>query len=284
MLRLIAPVSIWAKLTAMYRNIASMAREDVRQIWAYRHFCFHLAMSDLRARFRRSYLGILWAMLQPLLMTAALSVVLVLVFEQSFQEYSVYVYTGLISWEFIAAGFNLGALSLVGAEGYLKQARIPLMVFPFKAIIHAAVIFVFAFTGFIFYALIVQPKILILTWLLLPIFWVVAVLLITPLAVISSIMNMRVRDYQQAIGLVLQTVMYVSPVFIARAIFDKGHLATLTYLNPVAAYLDFFRAIVLYGQPPDSHDVILCLMYGALFWIVAIAMVRKNEKKIIYYF
>ena len=82
----------------------------------------------------------------------------------------------------------------------MKQARIPLMVFPFKAIIHAAVIFVFAFTGFIFYALIVQPKILTLTWLLLPIFWVVAVLLITPLAVISSIMNMRVRDYQQAIG------------------------------------------------------------------------------------
>ena len=72
-------------------------------------------MSDLRARFRRSYLGILWAMLQPLLMTAALSVVLV--FEQSFQEYSVYVYTGFISWEFIAAGFNLGALSLSAQKG-----------------------------------------------------------------------------------------------------------------------------------------------------------------------
>lgn len=265
-------------------GLAKAISEDFRQIWAYRHLCFHLAHSDLRARFRRSYLGILWAMLQPLLMTIALSVVLVFVFDQPFRQYSIYVYTGVIAWEFVAAAFNLGAASLVTAEGYLKQARIPLMVFGLKSIIHAGVIFLFAYLGFFLYALAVQPKIIAPTWLLLPAFWIVAAFCVAPLAVISSIMNLRVRDYQQAIGLVLQAAIYVSPVFIAREIFEKSHLATFTYFNPVAAYIDFFRAVVVFGRLPAAHDIISCLVYGAIFWIIAVAMARHSEHRIIYYF
>jgi len=266
------------------KTVATTMSTEFSRIWAYRHLCVHLAFSDLRARFRRSYLGILWAMLQPLLMTIALSVVLVYVFDQSFQEYSIYVYTGLIAWEFVAAGFTLGAVSLVGAEGYLKQSRIPLVIFAFKAMIHAGVIFLFAFFGFALYALFVKPEIVGASWLLLPAFWAVAIFSVTPLAVISSILNMRVRDYQQALGLLLQVAVYVSPIFIAREIFNKSHLAVFTYFNPVAAYVDFFRAIIIQGRLPSTHDVTSCLLYGTLFWIVAIIVVRKNEQKIIYFF
>jgi lipopolysaccharide transport system permease protein len=258
-------------------------KTDLAELWSYRHLCGHLALSELRARFRRSHLGIVWAALQPLLLTVIMSVVLVYIFNQPFREFSVYVYSGVIGWELLTSAFLLGAASLSEAGPYLRQAKLPLALFPLKSVIHGSIMFCTAFAGYFTYCLLVLPGAISWTFLLLPAFLVLALLLAIPFSIISAITNMLVRDYQQAIGLILQALWYVSPIFIAREIFNKEPLATFTKFNFVAAYIDIFRDLVLYGRLPAVRDIFVVLVWAALFWALAVWMLNRHRQRLIYF-
>jgi len=253
------------------------------RVLAMRHLCLHLAVSDLRARFRRSYLGIVWVVLQPLLLTTIMSVVLVNVFRQNFVDYSVYAYSGIIGWEFISGSFNLGATSLLGAESYLRQTRVPLIVLALKTTLHCLIVFLASLIGFAIYVAVVRPQSFSIQWLQLPGFFALAFAISLPLCAISSIVNVKVRDFQQAINLLLLAIWYVSPVFVAREFFNKEPLATFTYYNPAAAYMDYFRSLVMNGQVPELHTIVVLLAWTMLFWVVAIWLLRRSEESIIFY-
>lgn len=104
-------------------------------VWRYRHLCLHLAISDLRARFRGSSLGILWAMVHPFIFALMYTFVLSSFFNQDVVLYSVYIFSGVVLWEAISGYLNVGAHSIVNASGYLKQAPIPLAIFPMRTAI-----------------------------------------------------------------------------------------------------------------------------------------------------
>src|SRR5262245_9710114 len=102
----------------------------VLDLVTYRHLAFNLVGADLRSRFRRSYFGILWAVLQPLGFALVIAWIWGSVFRvESVWEYALYVFSGLIIWDYFAAVMNVSQDSLTAAEGYLKQTRIPFFVF-----------------------------------------------------------------------------------------------------------------------------------------------------------
>ena len=72
-------------------------------VWAARHFWIHLAMSDLRSRWRRSFFGILWTLIQPLGMTLLISFVFSNMFHTSIREYAPYMLSGIVVWDFVVA-------------------------------------------------------------------------------------------------------------------------------------------------------------------------------------
>lgn len=220
----------------------------------YRHFWTHLAFSDLRARFRRSHLGLLWVPLNPLLLTLVIAGVLHLVFDQEFTSFSIYVLSGLIVWEFITGTINIGSSSFIAAEGYVKQVRLPMVIYPLKATLYCLLIFALSLAGFALYALILQPQLLSWHWLHLFPFMLFLGLLGLPLAIISAVINIKFRDFQQFIGILLQIVWYASPVFLPRHVFDNPLLAQWTAINPIAALMDLFRQPILHGMSPTWHS------------------------------
>ena len=110
-------------------------REHFAGIWAARYFWMHLAMADLRARWRRSFFGVLWSMLQPLGTALLLAIVLARLLQQDIRSYAPYVISGMIVWDFVMAVSTGGALSFVQADAYIKHFRHPLAIYSLRTVI-----------------------------------------------------------------------------------------------------------------------------------------------------
>ena len=140
-------------------------REYFAGIWAARYFWMHLAMADLRARWRRSFFGVLWSMLQPLGTALLLAIVLARLLQQDIRSYAPYVISGMIVWDFVMAVSTGGALSFVQADAYIKHFRHPLAIYSLRTVIANLTVLGLASVPMFVWAAIAQPKNLGITWL-----------------------------------------------------------------------------------------------------------------------
>lgn len=252
-------------------------------VWHYRHFALHLAKADVRARFRRSVLGVVWAMLQPLFLSIIFAYVLVLMMNAPFEEYSIYVMTGFIMWEMITGACMLGATSLIGSHSYLLQNRIPIAVFAVRTVLHLLTIFAAGIMSLAIYGSYVYPQAFAPTWALMPFYALLIALFCLPLAVICGILNAILRDFQQLLQLLLQVLWLLSPVFISRQIFDTSGLAGWTSLNPIASLCDVMRAILMHGALPERWDLLVIGGWTLVLTGIAAALIARFDRRIIFY-
>ncbi len=112
------------------RRPLPLGLDYVAELLRFRHLALNLVSSTLRSRFRRSRLGILWAVIQPLgfalIIAWAWGFIMHL---PTFWDFAVYVYAGMIVWEAFGTVMNNSLEMVTASGGYLKQARIPLLIF-----------------------------------------------------------------------------------------------------------------------------------------------------------
>lgn len=267
-------------------NVAALAalRGYLVECWRYRHLMVHLARSDLRSRFRGSYLGVLWLLVNPLIMTAVFALVFGTIFNVPLGDYIPYVLLGIVLWEFIAGVVGGSTASVLVAEGYLKQARIPLLVFCLRTLLFLLICFLPAFLSVIIVAAAMAPKFEAATVLWFIPATILTCYLLAPLGIISAVASMRYRDYPNVINHVLTILYFVSPIFIVRKELERPFLKTFSAYNPITALCDIFREPVLYGSAPPLDSVTVVLASGAVLWVLAAAALWRGEPEMIHYF
>lgn len=253
------------------------------EVWRARYFWSHLALADLRTRWRRSFLGALWSILQPLGMTALLTVVFSRIFAIDMVKYAPYIFSGMITWEYVVGTVNNGSLAFVQADAYIRQARRPLAIYTLRIALTNLAVFALASTGLLLWSLVVLPENFGWAWLaslaifpvLLAAGWAVA----TFLAYFAT----RFRDIPHALGLVMQALWFVSPVYFESDLFRKAGLSALVDWNPIYHVLELLRAPLLRGGWPTAANFAwsagLALVFGLLAWSVG----RRLERKMIFY-
>jgi lipopolysaccharide transport system permease protein len=255
----------------------------VKGIWDARYFWTHLALADLRSRWRRSYLGILWTMIQPLGITLLLAFVLSRLFKTDIAEYAVYILSGIIVWDFIAFCSTSGALSYVQADAYIKQYRHPLAIYPLRTVLSAILVLLLASVPLFVWALVVLPQHFGAPWLATLSIYPILGLLAWPLATLLAYLGARFRDLPHALTLVLQALWFVSPVYFEAKMFRNGGLDALVDYNPVYHVLQLLRAPLLEGKWPTASNylfsVVLILTLFFFAWLVG----RVAERKVIFY-
>lgn len=262
--------------------------EHVAEIWRYRHLCFQLAAADLQSRFRRSSLGVIWVMIHPLAFTMLYSIVLSSLFKQDFRDFSIYVFSGFILWDAINSYMNLGAVSLINAQGYIKQSPIPLLLFPVRVTLTITFVLLITFLSFAVYSAVMVFGFGVASFFSLYWLWAVPVfaamfMLAIPVATIFGLLNLKFRDTQQLLVILTQALWFSSPVFFARELFDVPQLRLWAAFNPVVAICDVFRDPVLHGRAPEVQDWITIGVWTVCLWIVAIVSLAKGGRKLVYY-
>lgn len=250
----------------------------------YRHLCWNLVGSDLRARFRRSRLGILWAIIQPLAFSMMVAAVWGSVFkEHSYLTFAVYVFSGLLVWDYVQSTALVSLDSLLSAQGYLKQARIPFVIFQMRIPLSGMVILLFGLIGLlIMMAVTGQLPPIGLHLLLIPAEFGLLLLFAIPCSILFSILGASFRDARYIVQLAFQGLFFLTPVMLGRKILEQPGLHFIQYINPGVPIIDMFRDPLLYGQLWDRTDVIVLSIWIGALWALALIASAQSGRRLVF--
>ena len=252
-------------------------------IWQARYFWTHLALSDLRSRWRRSFFGALWSIIQPLGMTLLLALVFSKLFKSDIFTYAPYILSGVIVWECVTACVTGGALAFVQADAYIKQTRHPLAIYTLRTVMTSLIVLGMASLALFGWSAFVLPQYIGWHWLgALTIFPVLAMIL-WPLATLLAYVGTRFRDVPHATGLVMQALWFISPVYFETNMFRRGGLDALVDYNPIYHLLQLVRAPLLNGKWPAPENYGFTLLAAITFALLACLVGQAAERKVIFY-
>ena len=222
---------------------------NLRDLWAYRELLYFLTWRDVKVRYKQTALGVLWAILQPLL-TMLIST---LIFGRlgGFESrtggipYPIFAYAGLLPWTFFSNAITTSGNSLVGSANLITKVYFPRMIIPGAAVAAGLVDFFIAFVLLIGLMLHYQVT---FTWnlLLFPPLVLLTALLATGVGMWLSALNVKYRDIRFALPFIVQLWMFVSPVFYPSNILPEKWRRVFQ-LNPLTGIIDGYRASLFGG-------------------------------------
>lgn len=236
-----------------------------------------LVARDLKVRYRRSAIGFVWTMLQPLLTMLILTVVWSSLFRVDVANYPVYVLSGLVFWNFFQQGTVAAMNSLRGQAQLLTRLPVPRWIFPLATILAGLVNLVFALVPLLVILLAtghpLRPALLFLPFsiVIATTFTLGVALLVSPLAVFFA-------DVVELVTVLLTLLLYATPVIYPASIVPQAYAWVLRF-NPLRWVLDVFRDPIYLGTlPPATHLLAAAALAIVLLWIGAALFRRISDR------
>jgi lipopolysaccharide transport system permease protein len=245
---------------------------DFAEVWRFRDLCVALGKRDVTLRYRQTFLGVVWVVLQPLIAGGLFTVVFGKVARLPSEglPYFVFAYAGFIAWSAFQNALTRASGSLLAQSNLVTKVYFPRFILPVSSLLSAFVDFAVA-TGSLAIVLAmygVKPGVAIVT---LP-FWLALLFLMgLGLGSMAAALSVQYRDLQHALPVLVQLLLYASPVAYATSAVPERILPYFL-ANPLSGMLDGFRWAVLGTAPPSLQGVLLAVI-GTLVALVAGAIV-----------
>ena len=218
--------------------------DTFKAFWDYRELIILLVKRDIAVRYKRSLLGLLWTLLNPLLTALVLWFVFIKIFSAKLPDgtqFAPYVLAGVLLISFFNQGFSQAADSIALGSGILMKIYVPPQVFAFAGSVSNAVNFCFGLFALAFISLITGDGISIFfPATLLVIFSML--MYVTGLGLLVSIAYVRYDDTRSLFAILISFMMYLSPIFYPKEILGETMLAVVN-ANPLTSFLDVFRYV-----------------------------------------
>lgn len=252
-------------------------RIDLAELWSARDVAVVLALRNIKTRYKQTFFGAAWAILQPLAGVAIFSVVLGRLARVPSEgiPYPVFVFAGLVLWGYFAASANAATDSLAGYRQLITKVYFPRLLAPVAAVIPPLLDFGVTLVVVAIFMGIwgVVPSYAIL---LLP-FWVLAAILFSfGVGVWLAALNVKYRDVRNAIAFLLQVWFFATPVAYGSSLLS-GKWNILIALNPIAGLVDGFRWSLI-GAPPPGGAAAVSLTVGLLVVLAGLAYFARAER------
>lgn len=218
--------------------------KTIGEVWIYRFALKNFVVNSLRMRYRRSFLGFLWSLLNPLLMMIVVSVVFSAIFKVDLKVYGIYIFTGLAPWSYLNAAILGGCQTLINAEGFLKKVYLPKALFPLVSVTTETVNFLFSIISLYILSMALGNSIKI-TILLLPFVILITFIFNLGWAMFLGTITAYFRDLSQIMMVLFQALFYLTPiVYQVEAI--PENFRWFIYYNPLYYFINLFRKVI-YG-------------------------------------
>lgn len=256
----------------------------LKKVYDARFFWIHLARIELKNKFRRSKLGLIWTFLSPLCLTGIMSVVFSVAFHQDIVTYAPYILSGILVWELVSSSFVAGSSVIISNDAYIRQFNHPITIYSLKSAVVYTLSFMLASISLMVWIFVVSPRNLVVGLLSLPLTVVLLFFFAWGATTISAYTATKYRDYPQMMPLILQAVWYVSPVFLQESMFTGNRYLSVWFnINPVTHVLNLVRKPFLYGLFPGWVDYLFTLGVILVVGLIAYRINKRNEKNIIFY-
>lgn len=247
----------------------------IHNFLAYKELLKELVNRDVKIKYRRSVLGILWSVLNPLGMMIIMSIVFSHVFRANIENFPVYLMCGQVIFNFYNEASSMAMGSILGNASLIKKVYVPKYLFPMSKICSC---FVNLVTSFIALTIVVVATGTKLNWtIILFVFPVIYVFLFSlGMGLLLSALVVTFRDLQHLYGILLTAWMYLTPIFYPVDMLP-GWVRTIVELNPLTNIITMLREVVMYGVVPGGMLHLKCIVSCLIVLVLGLYVFYKQQ-------
>lgn len=256
----------------------------VRSLWANQELIRQFSWREVAGRYKGSFLGLFWSFITPLVMLLIYTFVFGVIFQSrwpqartgNLNEFAVILFAGLLTFNLFSECVTRAPTLVVGVPNYVKKVVFPLEILPVSALGAAL------FHAGVSLLIMLGAHMLIggaLSWtiLLLPVVLAPLLLLALGLSWFLASLGVFVRDLGNAIGLLVQVLFFLTPVFYtADSVPEPFH--NLLELNPLTSVVENVRRVTLWGEQPAWAAFSLSLLLSGIVFVLGYAWFMQTRK------
>ena len=251
-------------------------------LYRYRDLIWMLVVRDLKVRYRRSVIGFLWTMLQPLMTMVVLHAVFSSIFKFDIRNFPVYALSGIMFWNFFSQSITVSMNSLKNHAHILQKVPVPLAIFPVTTVISGVINLHFTLVPL--FAILVAtghpigPSLFFLPVAILvaTLFTLGAGLLLSPLAVFFS-------DVVELVGVVLTMLYFLTPIFYPLSIVSERSWFWVVRYNPIRSILEIFRDPIYLRKIPPLDHLTWAMAVTVVVLVLGAVVFHRSSAKIPFY-
>ena len=248
-------------------------------LWRYRELFYILAWRDIAVRYKQTVIGILWAIIRPLLTMIILVVVFGKIAELPSEgvPYPIFVFAAILPWTFFATAFEEASNSLIGNANLISKVYFPRLIIPAAPVIVAAVDFMISFAILL----------VLMAWyrfwpdwhiFTLPLFLLLGFFAALGAGLFFASLNVKYRDFRFVVPFIVQLGLYISPVGFSTTIVPE-QFRLFYYLNPMVAVIDGFRWAISGGNTAfNATELAMSICVVTLLCMIGVIHFRKTER------
>lgn len=255
---------------------------NLQELLEYRELVYFFTWRDLKVKYKQTFIGAAWAIIQPVLFMLIFTVFFAgaLKIPSGDLPYPVFVFAGILLWNVFSSGLQNAGNSMVSNANIIKKIYFPRLIIPISSIISSLVDF---FIALAFYLVIIIyynfssriPSLL----LVLPISLIITLFTTLGLGSFFAALNVKYRDFRYIVPFFVQVLMFLSPIIYPVSIIHIDWLEKVLLLNPMAGAIDLLRS-VLTQSPINWGQIAVSFSISCILLLVGIYYFRKTE----YYF
>ncbi|MDP4283954.1 MAG: ABC transporter permease [Bacteroidota bacterium] len=251
----------------------------LKELWHYRELFYFFTWRDVKVKYKQAALGVLWAILQPLIMM----VMFTLIFSKALKvssdgiPYPVFALSGLLIWNIFSNGLLNSANSMVTNANIIKKIYFPRLIIPMSAVLTALVDFFFALIVYALVLIYYHQNVIILKLIFyLPLGILITIITTFGLGTFLAALNVKFRDFQYMIPFMIQFLLFANPVLYSAKAFTNPWINALMKANPLSSAIQLCRSVFT-GQEVDWLAVGTGSIVAILLLAIGIYTFRKTE-------
>ena len=247
----------------------------------FKHLLKQLVRRDFVSRYRKSILGVLWSLLNPLLTMLVITMVFSYLFRRQIEFFPVYLLGGQLVYGFFNESTTRAMNSIISHEGILKKIYVPKYIFPMSTVLSSLVNVAFSFIAFIIVFVAVRAPFR-WTMLLLPIPIIYTFVFSLGVAMLMSSLAVFFRDLTYLYSIFTLLLMYLTPIFYPVDILPDRVIPLIGF-NPLYHFVDYFRALSLNGTVPNLWSNMVCIGFSLAALCCGVYVFMSQQDKYILY-
>lgn len=256
----------------------TLSWNDLRELWQYRELLYFFTWRDLKVRYKQTFIGVLWAIFQPLMSMIIFSLFFgkLAGIPSDGVPYPIFIYVGLLFWQFFSESLSDISTSLISNQSIITKVYFPRLVLPISSVLTKLVDFGIAgiiLVGLMFYYHFVPN---------------LSGLIILPLLILMSFMaalggglflasiNVKYRDVRYVLPYFIQLMLFVTPVIYSASI--VGKYSKIFALNPMTGVIQTARATLLHTAPVNWLLIFISCIACIVVMAIGIIIFKKTER------
>ena len=249
----------------------------IKNLYSYREFLKTSVLKEFRGKYKKSFLGVIWSFINPLLQLLIYSLVFSFIMRSNVEHYTVFLVVALIPWTFFSTTINQGVGCIVQNEGIIKKVYFPREILPVSVVTSNLL-------NFCISCLIILGALLIsgigISWhiVFLPIVVLIQYIFTLGIVLFVSSITVYIRDLEYFINVLIMLWFYLNPIVYSVDIIPDKYLPIFN-LNPMLHILNGYRDILYYQHVPNLVNLLILAMASLVIFIAGYRAFKKFEKR-----